>query len=63
MPESISANAKWDYDYIAHYRLDKKIIEGYLSRKWGDYKYFVKASSLQIRKQEPSLLADLASAA
>ena len=44
MAESVSANAKWQYDYIAHYRLDKEIIGGFLSKKWGNgYKYYVKA--------------------
>ena len=42
MPESVSANAKWQYEYIDHYRLDEKIINGFLSKKWGDYKYYVK---------------------
>ena len=44
MAESVSANAKWQYDYIDHYRLDEKIIGGFLSEKWGKgYRYYVKA--------------------
>ena len=44
MAESVSANAVWQYDYIDHYRLDEKIIGGFLSEKWGkSYRYYVKA--------------------
>lgn len=43
MPESVSANANWQYDYIDHYRLDTKIIDEYLYGIWGDYQYHVKA--------------------
>lgn len=43
MPESVSANAAWQYDYIDHYRLDENIIDGFLYEKWGNYKYCIKA--------------------
>lgn len=43
MSEPVSANADWQYDYIDHYRLDEKIINGFLGKKWGEYKYYVKA--------------------
>lgn len=43
MPESVSANAEWQYDYIDHYRLDPTIIGNFLSGIWGNYKYYVKA--------------------
>lgn len=43
MPESVPANAVWQYDYMDHYRLDEEIIRGFLNRTWGNYKYFVKA--------------------
>ena len=49
MPESVSANAVWQYDYIDHYRLDEKIIAGFLNEKWGGYKYYVKASGHYVR--------------
>ena len=42
MPESVPADAKWQWDYIDHYHLDEAIIDGFLVRKWGLYKYFVK---------------------
>lgn len=43
MSESVSANAVWQYEYIDHYRLDANIIAGFLTQKWGNYKYYVKA--------------------
>ena len=43
MAESVPANAVWQYDYIPHYRLDETVISGFLSQKWGKYKYYVKA--------------------
>lgn len=43
MPESVSPNAVWQYDYIDHYRLDENIIDGFLYEKWGNYKYCIKA--------------------
>ena len=48
MPEAVPANAVWQYDYIDHYRLDEKIIAGFLKNKWGDYKYYVKARACQL---------------
>lgn len=49
MPESVPANAVWQYDYIDHYRLDKNIIGGFLDEKWGKYKYYVKARCCHVR--------------
>lgn len=43
MPESVSANAKWQYDYIGHYRLNTKIIDDHLTMIWGAYQYYVQA--------------------
>ncbi|KAL8934994.1 MAG: hypothetical protein Q9211_004939 [Gyalolechia sp. 1 TL-2023] len=41
MAEPVSPGAKWRYDYIDHYRLDEKIIEDFLTEKWGAYKFKV----------------------
>lgn len=49
MSESVSANAVWQYDYIDHYRLDENIIGGFLDRKWGHYKYYVRARGVHAR--------------
>ena len=46
MPESISPNAVWDYDYVDHYRLNKDIINAFLTRKWGNYKYYIKVNAI-----------------
>jgi hypothetical protein len=51
MPESVSEDANWQYDYIDHYRLDEEIINSFLCRKWGEhYKYYVKARGSPTRK-------------
>lgn len=50
MSESVSANAKWQYDYIDHYRLDENIIEGFLNGKWGNYRYFVQARPVALMR-------------
>ena len=44
MPEKVTANAPWKYDYIPAYNLTEKIIGGYLKEIWGNYKYFVEVS-------------------
>ena len=44
MPEVVASDAKWQYDYIVHYNLDKEIISGYLKSIWGNYKFFVEVS-------------------
>ena len=43
MAESLPPNPVWQWDYIDHYRLDERIIGGFLTEKWGNYKYYVKA--------------------
>jgi hypothetical protein len=51
MPEPVSEDANWQYDYIDHYRLDEEIIKRFLSRKWGEnYRYFVKARGFPASK-------------
>lgn len=52
MPESVSANAVWRYDYIDHYRLDENIIDDFLCEKWGNYKYYVKARGYHASPRE-----------
>ncbi|KAL8747822.1 MAG: hypothetical protein Q9184_007550, partial [Pyrenodesmia sp. 2 TL-2023] len=49
-------NAVWQYDYIDHYRLDEDIIDGYLRKKWGNYKYHVKRSGDKYRFWVPRKL-------
>lgn len=57
MPEdSVAPNASWQYDYIDHYRLDENIINGFLKRKWGAYKYFVKRKGDEFRFWVPRAL-------
>ena len=41
MPETVGANASWNYDYVPAYGLNKEIIGEYLKEIWGSYKYFV----------------------
>ena len=48
MPEHISANVQWRYDYVEHYNLDEEIISKYLKTIWGNYKYFVEASLFRV---------------
>lgn len=49
MSEPLPVNAVWQHDYIDHYRLDAKIIDRFLRRKWGEgYKYSVKACAPQL---------------
>lgn len=56
MPESVPANAVWQYDYMDHYRLDEEIIRGFLNRTWGNYKYFVKRKGDEFRFWVPRAL-------
>ncbi|KAF6229254.1 hypothetical protein HO133_007370 [Letharia lupina] len=56
MSESVSANAVWQYDYIDHYRLDENIIGGFLDRKWGHYKYYVRRKGDEFRFWVPRAL-------
>lgn len=58
MSEPVSANADWQYDYIDHYRLDEKIISGFLGKKWGEYKYYVKRKGDEFRFWVPRALDD-----
>lgn len=58
MPESVSANAKWLYDYIDHYRLNENIIDGFLYEKWGKYKYCIKRRGDEFRFWVPRALND-----
>ena len=44
MAESLPDDPVWQWDYVDHYRLDTNIIDGFLRRKWGEYRYYVKAS-------------------
>lgn len=61
MPESVSANAAWRYDYIDQYRLDENIIATFLNAKWGNYRYFIRARKFSFYASQMSMAeADLA---
>lgn len=56
MPEPVSKDASWRFDYIDHYRLDEEIIKSFLCRKWGEcYQYYVKACGFPISKPDDRL--------
>lgn len=49
-PETV----QWVYDYIPHYRLNRRIITDFLQSKWSDYdEFFVEASCLRLRMSAP----------
>ncbi|KAI4119137.1 MAG: hypothetical protein LQ338_007320 [Usnochroma carphineum] len=56
MPESISANAVWQYDYIDHYRLSEDIIDNFLREKWGRFRYYVRLEGEKYRFWVPRAL-------
>lgn len=35
----------WVYDSVPHYRLNENIIDGYLTKKWGGFKFYIQVNS------------------
>lgn len=35
----------WLYDSVPHYRLNENIIDGYLTKKWGGFKFYIQVNS------------------
>lgn len=41
MPSPPPGERVWQWDYIPGYRLNDTIVQGYLTRKWGNYHFLV----------------------